>query len=358
MRKQIKIKLFALLTIIYACSSNINETNEPSNNPSNNYSEWSVPVGEIRDGGPGIDGIPSIDHPQFVNINNPEASYLNDEDLIVGIVDGTSIKAYPHIILDWHEIINDNLNGVPTSISYCPLTGTAFAWKGDHSSSNPEYGVSGLLYKSNLILYDRETNSHWSQLRLDCINGELIGNEPELKNIIETNWGTWKTMYPNTKVMTLNTGFNRDYDEYPYGPYKTDHDFFLFNVSPLNNNLPNKERVFAIIDNGYSKVYRFSSFQNGKVLKEIINNKTFLIVGNENTINAFELTGSLMDLEYEYVYNHSQSFFSDSEGNEWTISGKAISGLRENWQLKHIKSLVSYWFAIAAFYPQPDIYQN
>lgn len=361
MKKYVNFSTILLFFYLSSCSSNSSDVNDNSNSTSNGLSsntEWLVPVGEIRDGGPGRDGIPSIDHPQFVNAADTPINFLNDNDLIIGLVNGSIIRAYPHFIMDWHEIVNDNIINTTASISYCPLTGTAFAWKSNASVSNTEFGVSGLLYKSNLILYDRETDSNWSQLRLECINGSQIGDEPELLNIVETNWGTWRTMYPNTQVLTTNTGYNRNYGEYPYGSYRTDNNFFLFNVSPLNPNLPSKERVFAIIDGNKSKVYGFTSFQNGNVIKDTFNGKTFLITGNENIVNAFELTGSVENLDYHYTYNNSEGFFNDSENNNWSVFGKARSGPRTNWQLIPAKNVVSYWFAIAAFYPNPEIYQN
>lgn len=342
-------------------SDNGNDSNDNSDNGNDsdtNYNEWLVPIGEIKDGGPGKDGIPSIDNPQFVDVNDENASFINDEDLVIGIKSENEMIAYPHKILDYHEIINDNISGFPVSVNYCPLTGTGFVWEGEVNSTNSTFGVSGLLYNSNLILYDRETDSNWSQLKLQCINGPLIGEIPQTISIVETTWGNWKTMFPETKVLSSITGFNRNYNVYPYGDYKTNNDFFLFSVFPRNNSLPSKERVYAIIDNGISKAYRFENFFNGKAIKEVINGKLFLVVGNNDVIKAFQLSGVYSDLNFEYSFTGSEEFFSDDEGNTWNIFGQAISGPKTGQNLSSANSVVSYWFAIAAFYPNPEIFED
>ncbi len=335
-----------------------NSNNDGNTNNNNNTSsdDWLIPISEVKDGGPGKDGIPSIDTPRFIDANDSGADFLSDEDLVIGIVKGDVVRAYPHLILDWHEIVNDNLNGNLITINYCPLTGTAFGWRSTSNGQGSKFGVSGLLYNTNLILYDRNTDSNWSQLKLKCVNGSLIGDEPLLENVIETDWGTWKELYPNTKVLSLETGFSRNYGNYPYSDYKTNHDFFIFSASPSNDALPNKERIHAIIDQDVSKVYQFSKFNGGKVIKDIFNGKNILVVGNENLIYSFELDATQTNLNFEYDFNNSATFFKDDEGNKWSIFGEAIEGPRLGEVLKVKKSVISFWFAIAAFYPNPEIY--
>ena len=363
MKKKI-FYVFTILLFLVACGAN-NDGDTFSSTPTdpngnsgddNTSSDWLIPVSEVKDGGPGKDGIPSIDSPRFVDVNDSAANFLNDEDLVIGIVKGNDIRAYPHLILDWHEIVNDNLNNNFITINYCPLTGTAFGWSSVADGVKSTFGVSGLLYNTNLILYDRNTDSYWSQLELKCVNGALIGDEPILESIVETNWGTWKMLYSNTKVLSLETGFSRNYGNYPYGDYKTNHDFFLFTASPSNDALPNKERVYAIINQEASRVYQFQKFTGGKVVREMFDGKEYLIVGNENLIYSFELTGSQLDLNFQYDFNNSEVFFKDNEGNKWSIFGKALEGPRVGEVLGFSKSVVSYWFAIAAFYPNPEIF--
>ncbi|WP_142784383.1 DUF3179 domain-containing protein [Changchengzhania lutea] len=361
-----KKNVFYVLILLFftSCSSSgendsfqSNPNNNDGNPSSDNTPNWLIPVSEVRDGGPGKDGIPSIDNPQFITAS--EANFINASDLVVGIVDGNEARAYPHQILDWHEIVNDDINGNAVTINYCPLTGTAFGWKSESNGVKTTFGVSGLLYNANLILYDRSTDSNWSQLRLECVNGELISQKPKLLNVVETTWDIWKTLYPNTKVLSLQTGFSRQYSVYPYGDYAVNNARFIFRPSILNNDLPNKERVYGIIDDNKSRAYQFSKFGTGKVIKDTFNNKNYVVAGNQSLIYAFELTGDYINLNFEYDFNSSEGvFFKDDEGNKWDVFGKAIAGPRKGETLTGAKSVVSYWFALAVFYPNPLIYQD
>jgi hypothetical protein len=357
MRKWLLILIIPLLTL--ACSN----SDEPAELDENSViiydgaiGSWLIPLSEIRDGGPGRDGIPSIDSPKFLELNDFRSSYIRDDDLVVGMVVGDEIRAYPHLILDYHEIVNDELEGIPITLNYCPLTGTAFGWSSESDHSFSTFGVSGLLYNANLILYDRLTGSLWSQLRLQCVNGSQIGDTPTLARIVETTWAMWRTMYPNTKIMSLDTGFARDYGTYPYGPYKTNHSYFVFRATPINTALPNKLRVHAIIENDASKVYRFEGFLNGRLVRDQFQGKDFLVVGNEDLIVSFDLESDYAELEYSYAFDGGETVFTDNEGNSWNAFGRAIAGPRQGEVLKPSVSVASYWFAIAAFYPEPDIF--
>lgn len=362
------IFLFVLSLLLVACGGNgddVYSNNTGSLPPidddggSNNTNEWLIPISEVIDGGPGKDGIPSLDFPEFINSN--EASYLEPNDLIIGIAIGNEARAYPYKILNWHELANDRVGDDFITINYCPLTGTSFGWESESNGTRTTFGTSGFLYNTNLILYDRNTDSNWSQLRLECVNGSLIGDKPTLTQVIETDWATWQLLYPNTKVLSLNTGFSRNYNIYPYGDYRTNHDRFLFPATPTNSALPNKQRVFAIIDNmenDTSKVYQFSNFENGKVFKDTFYGNKYLIVGNENLITAFILNGDYVNLDFEYDFTTSGTFFKDDEGNKWSVFGEAMTGPRMGEKLTPTRSLISYWFAIAAFYPNPEIYSE
>ena len=346
-----------ILILVSTCSTSndaIDNSSQGDQGNGGDNSNWSIPIAEVKDGGPGKDGIPSIDNPQFLNVN--QIDFLTDDDLIIGTINGDVVKAYPHPILDWHEVINDEINNNSVTINYCPLTGTAFGWKSETNGTKSTFGVSGLLYNANLILYDRNTDSNWSQIRLECVNGDLIGDKPELINIVETNWKTWKTLYPNSKILSTDTGFSRNYNNYPYGPYKVSQTYFIFQPSIFNDALPNKERIYAIIDNDESKVYQFTDFENGNIIKDSFKSINYLVIGDENVIKAFKLTSDQSDLNFTYNFNNSESFFDDNEGNKWSVFGKAIEGPRTGEQLTPAKSVISYWFAIAVFYPNPEIY--
>ena len=356
--KRIVLLIFGIIT---ACSTSSNNEmpNDLTNNSNNGTNqEWLIPINEIKDGGPGKDGIASIDVTKFDSAEFQ--TFVQNNELVVGVIYNGEARAYPHAILNWHEIVNDAFNNEVVTINYCPLTGTAFGWKGIANDETTTFGVSGLLYNTNLILYDRNTDSNWSQMRLQCVNGNLIGDSPEIINVVETNWLTWKSMYPFSEVLSRESGHYdlQHYDRYPYGNYMENNNLFLFNVNPLNSTLPHKERVFAIIHNDKSKAYQFSDFEEGNAIIDSFNGKNYLVVGNENIINAFDLSDNYSNLNFEYCFDYTETFFKDNEGNDWSIFGEAISGSRIGEKLSPTKSVVGFWFAIAAFYPNPDIYSE
>lgn len=219
---------------------------------------WSVPKNEVRSGGVGRDGIPAVSDPEFEPID--QTNFMGSQDLVVGIYDGQNAKAYPHSVLDWHEIVNDRIGGMRYSIIYCPLTGTATAWNRVLNGKLTTFGVSGLLYNTNIVPYDRETQSNWSQLFDRSIYGPLQDARPVNYMVLETEWETWKTMFPDSEVMNYNTGHTRPYGDYPYGNYKKDPGL-IFPVKYHDKRLHEKERVHVVIVNGKARVYRFGSFR-------------------------------------------------------------------------------------------------
>lgn len=331
-----------------ACKKDKNEKNDI----------WLIPEDEVLDGGPGKDGIPEITNPNFITV--AQASYLQDNDLVIGFVSGNKILAYPHAILDWHEIINDDVNSVSLAITYCPLTGTGIGWNRNVNGSITSFGVSGLLYNSNLIPYDRATNSNWSQMKLQSVNGELIETKVDVIPVIETTWRNWKAMYPNTKVVSTETGYNRNYGSYPYGDYKTNHDKLLFPLDPDDKRLPRKERVHGIIMNEKAKVYQFKHFKDSiRVIHDTFLGKKYVITGSQpdNLIISFEQKlsdGTL--LTFNPVQNQLPVILKDNEGTTWDIWGKGISGPRAGEQLNPTVSFIGYWLAWGAFYPDTGIY--
>jgi len=264
--------------------------------------------------------------------------------------------AYPHIILDWHEIINDNVGDVSVAITYCPLTGTGIGWNRILNGNETTFGVSGLLYNTNLIPFDRATNSNWSQILNEAVNGDLLGDKVAIITLFETNWGTWKALYPNTKVVSTNTGFSRTYGTSPYGDYNTNNNRFFFPV-PKDNRLPLKERVHTILAGGNAKVYQFSDFDTVNIIEDSFEGANYLIVGNQDFMVSFELGSSVEGLEFSYIFNNTEAILSDNEGNEWNIFGEAISGPRTGQFLKPSESFMAFWFSIPAFY-NTEIYGN
>jgi hypothetical protein len=352
---------FVFTIIVLSLFSQSCDENDPSPNNSNNddeNNEWLINRDEVFDGGPGKDGIPSVDNPEFVNAS--EASFLGDEELVVGYIENGNAKAYPHQILDWHEIINDETDNQKFSVIYCPLTGTATAWGRNTSEGLTTFGVSGLLYNTNVIPYDRNTDSNWSQIYLKAVSGNLAGEKPETIPIMETTWATWKRMYPDTKVVSRNTGFNRNYDRFPYGDYKTNHDNILFPVSETDNRLPAKERVLTVIFNNEAKAYPLKALEDEVTIVEDEAFHNIVVVGSQqhNFAVAFKnMTTDGESLNFTPISNQFPLVMEDEEGNKWDVFGEAQSGPRSGEKLQYVDQMIGYWFSFPSFYEGLKLYE-
>jgi hypothetical protein len=372
MKKMVKKVLpgfIGLAAMLYACGaeevppgSNGPGGNNPGGNGNGNLKIWNIPQDEVYDGGPGKDGIPALENPLFIEAS--EAAYLADNDLVMGYKNGNEVRAYPHPILDWHEIINDKVNDHAFAVTYCPLTGTGIGWERVINGWETTFGVSGLLYNSNLIPYDRRSDSHWSQMKLECVNGFLRDSVARTFHLVETTWGTWKAMYPETKVVSTQTGYSRNYNRYPYGDYKTNHNSYLFPYTPIDERLPGKERVHGIIVGRSAKAFRFGSFPDGGgLIQEVYNNAPIVVLTNHDRsyIVSFKRTledGTVLNFrkpDEQIRRAHPSVILEDSEGNLWDIFGEAIAGSRTGQRLKPTTSFMGYWFAWGAFYPGIDL---
>lgn len=357
------MKTICCLFVFVLASCSTSSTQDTPLNPrvggvENTDGEWSIPVGEVLDGGPGKDGIPALVNPTFVSAS--EAQFLADEDLVVVFKNGNDVRAYPHIILDWHEIVNDNIGDVSMAVTFCPLTGTGIGWGRMINDVETTFGVSGLLYNTNLIPFDRVTDSNWSQILNESVNGELLGQKVELYQLLETNWAAAVAMFPEIEVVGTSTGFSRTYGTSPYGDYNTNNDRFFFPVAK-DPRLPLKEKVLAILDDTDAKVYRFTDFSNDNLIRDSFKGRDYLIVGNTDFMFAYELQGDLRQLEFTYVLGGIESdadvALEDNEGNRWNVFGEAVSGPRQGARICASSAMMGQWFAIPAFYTT-EIYGN
>ena len=310
-------------------------------------------VSPVFGGGPGKDGIPAISNPNLAIASRVD--FLDDDDLVIGVEIRGVARAYPHKLLDWHEIVNDELGGEAIAVTYCPLTGTAIGWKRTLNGVKTTFGVSGLLHNSNLIPYDRETDSNWSQILNKSVQGELIGQRAELFNVIETTWKTWRKFYPATEVVTLQQELSgtRNYDIYPYGTYKEINEVFW----PINNEddrLHKKERVLGVIVGDDAKAYTIESFLgNLKIMNDKIGSESVVIIGSSSRNFAVAYISRPMDGTF-LIFSETEStegIMEDNEGTVWNINGRGVSGPRTGELLGRTESFIGYWFAWGAFYP-------
>jgi hypothetical protein len=176
----------------------------------------SVPVGEILAGGPPRDGIPALDHPPMVR---PEEAAFADDEIVVGVTIGSDARAYPVSILNHHELVNDTVDGKPVLVSYCPLCGTALVFDRQVGDRVLTFGVSGLLYQSDLLMYDHATDSLWSQVKASAVTGPLLGKRLDVLRSRMARLGDWQREHPETTVLSRTTGHRRNYAENPYASY-------------------------------------------------------------------------------------------------------------------------------------------
>ncbi len=209
---------------------------------------------KILSGGPPKDGIPSIDHPKFVSVSEADR-WIGDNELILAIIYEGVKRVYPFQIVVWHEIVNDTIAGDPLLITYCPLCGSGIAYLREIDGEPVEFGTTGRLYNSNLVMYDRKTETWWTQIDGKAIVGELTGRELTEVSIDTVSWGEWKTVHPNSAVLSQNTGFSRPYGRDPYGSYYVDS-YLMFPVENDDARIHPKTVVFGIEISGTYKAYK------------------------------------------------------------------------------------------------------
>lgn len=208
-----------------------------------------VPWDELLQGCGQRDCIPSIDKPRFVAA--AEANFLADEDIVMAIELDGDARAYPVAILNYHEIVNDVIAGRPVAVTYCPLCGSGLVFERTFHDRVVEFGVSGLLRNSDLILYDRATESLWQQITGRALAGPMRGQALRTLPVAMTRWGTWKAAYPDTRVLSTDTGFDRPYaNKTPYGDYDNS-DRLLFPAA-LDRRLHPKTVVYGVETDGKS----------------------------------------------------------------------------------------------------------
>ncbi len=275
-----------------------------------------IPADEIRHGGPPRDGIPALDDPVFVPAD--QAGFLNVEDRVLGISIGDVAKAYPIRILDWHEIVNDDFDGNAVVVSYCPLCGTGMAFDASVDGQTRSFGVSGLLYNSDVLLYDRESESLWSQVMARSVSGPMIGKGLRQLPMSHTTWRDWRTRHPGTLALSTETGYSRDYSKSPYGGYAESPDIFF----PVKNNSARyhpKELVIGINIDGAKKAYPFAE------------------LSKTNAMIIDSVAGSELQIEFDAVNRTGRVL--DESGAE-------------------IPSTVAFWFAWYAFFPETEVYES
>ena len=211
-----------------------------------------VALEDLKQGCRARDCIPSIDDPRFVAAS--DANHVADDAIVIAISYGGEHRAYPARILDQHEIVNDTIGGEPIAITWCPLCGSAVGIRRKIDGEVTEFGVSGVLYNSDLVLYDRATETLWDQIEARGIVGPKTGNSLELVAVTMTRWSRWRDAHPDTLVLSTDTGFKKDYSADYYAKYR-DSNSLMFPVNKEDDRLHPKSVVFGFDIDGVTVAY-------------------------------------------------------------------------------------------------------
>lgn len=294
---------------------------------------------EIMSGGVGKDDIPSIDDPKFSSADEVE---MDDGEIVFGVEKNGKVRAYPQRILVSHEIVNDDFSGKKVTVSYCPLTASAMGHK-----SGVEMGVSGDLLNSNLVMYDRDTESYWPQIMSTAINGEKQGESLDEFRVVWTTWGEWKDKHPDTEVLTEETGHLRNYDSDPYGDYNPRSGYYdsqnvMFSLMAENNSRHPKEMVLGYRNSDGAAAFEYDQLREEKVIDSEIGGKSYVMVYEE-----------VLDTGRLYS-NPEKVEVSVSEDGKYKVNGEVYNA--DNLPLEEKPVFDVFWFAWNSFYPEAKIY--
>jgi hypothetical protein len=310
-----------------------------------------IRLDEIAWGGVRVDGIPALDNPQMVAAD--AASYLNPDDPVFGVEINGDARAYPLRIANWHEMVNDVVGGLPVSLAYCTLCGAGILFDGRVAGREPPFtfGSSGLLYRSNKLMYDRQTDSLWNQFTGRPVVGPLTGSGSELRvlQLTLTTWTQWRTRHPATRVLSLSTGFSRD-----YGPSVAYHDYFaspdlMFPALVKDRRLSQKDLIFGVRVPGGVKAWPLADFDGGAVINDRVGFVDVVLVGDLQGRGA---------RAYRYQWHRFVSGGTPEELTSgdtlWRVTEEALLG-PHGASLPRLPGHVAYWFAWAGYFEDAEL---
>lgn len=328
-----------------------------------------VPLDEIVSGGPPPDGIPAIDRPVFVA---PRAAdpWLKPKEPVLALEVNGDARAYPLQILMWHEIVNDTVGGKPVTITYCPLCNSGLVFDRVVDGTTLDFGTSGKLYKSDLVMYDRQTHSLWAQMEGRAIVGKLAGTRLALRPANTLAYEEWRAAHPGGKVLARDTGHARRYGANPYEAYdRPDGHPFLFAGRP-DPRRPPKERVVGVTLGGAARAYPWPVLARDSVVHDRLGGEALVVFYRPGTLSA--LDDARMDRsravgatsvwspvvgEKTLTFEAAAEGFRDREtGTLWNLLGHAIRGPLTGKRLRAIPHVDAFWFAWAAFHPATSIH--
>ncbi len=329
-----------------------------------------IRVEEIVWGGVTVDGIPALDQAEMIAAS--EAKYLIPEEPVFGISINGDNRAYPLRILDWHEMANDVVGGVPLSLAYCTLCGAGIAFDGrapDGETYN--FGSSGFLYRSNKLMYDRQTRTLWNQLTGQPVLGELVGSgvELELLPVVLTSWADWQAQHPDTQVLALETGFERFYEPgAAYGHYFSS-EATMFPVWQRADDLAAKDRIYALRVDGVPKAYPLELLVQAGVVNDTIGDTEIVLVATRGRVTVEGTSLRVGEVSYDsggevrafvrdgrqFATGPEPDLVLDQDGDQWSVTEAGLIG-PDGETAPRLNGHLAYWFGWFAFFPNTQLY--
>lgn len=335
-------------------------------------SKTTIALSELRSGGPSKDGIPSIDHPKFVSIDAAR-DWVDPKEPIIRVEQNGEVRGYPLQILTFHEIVNDVVGGTPVAVTFCPLCYSSITFRRTIDGEPVTFGVSGLLRNSDLVMFDRKTETLWQQFTGKAIAGTLVGQTLEVLPSQLVSFRQFAEANPNAQVLSRETGYNRPYGQNPYAGYDdVDQSPFAYD-GPTDDRLPPKEKVVAVSIDGSHKGYPHSVTKEKHIVHDVVADRPIVVFhapGAVSALDARQISESKEDgstgvfdrrvdgrtLHFEYT---GEGRFKDSETQStWTILGEAIDGPMEGTTLDPIPHGNYFAFSWFAFRPDAVVYSE
>ena len=323
----------------------------------------------IRGGGPPPDGIPAIDDPVLAPA--AEIDFLADDEAVLALeIDGDA-RAYPLQIMTWHELVNDTVGGVDVTVSYCPLCNSAVAYDRDAAGRILDFGTSGMLYQSSMVMYDRQTQSLWTHFDGVAVIGELIGTELDFRPMAIVSWAAWRDAHPDGLVLTRETGYTRAYGRNPYYGYETSEGLLspMFQSVEIDGRLPAKERVIGIRSAGDAVAVRHGHLQDAGAVEVDLGGVPLVVwnlPGASSALDRDALSGGLdvgstgvfereLDGRLLSFTRRGDGFVDDPTGSTWDLFGRATAGELAGSRLRPREFVDTFWFAWGTFEPESRI---
>jgi Protein of unknown function (DUF3179) len=302
--------------------------------------DMKIRLEEITWGGVRKDGIPSLDHPTLIAAD--DATYLKSDDLVFGVSINGDARAYPLRIMGWHEMFNEVIGGVPVALAYCTLCGSGILFETDIVGHETPlvFGSSGFLYRSNKLMFDRETHSLWNQFTGRPVSGPLVNSGLELRQrpVVITSWGNWQQENPTTKVLSETTGYDRNYGSgVVYNDYFSSDDL-MFPTQVDETEHKQKDYVFGVRKYGGAKAWPLTAFQNRNVLNDGMLDTNLVLIGDATTrtVRAYE--------RGELVFQRDGNALKSADGRNWQLGEDALTS-EDGQKMARVAGHVAYWFA-------------